>query len=144
MGARHRGRLLAFFALFEWEFSSTELPTLLRFEWLSERERYPRESEDFARLIVSGTLEKIEMVDREIKLQLEHWDFSRLAKVDLSILRMGVYSLLYQREIPSSVSIDEAVEIAKEYGTDDSYRFINGVLDGVRKRLVETEDGETE
>ncbi|MFZ5860430.1 MAG: transcription antitermination factor NusB, partial [Spirochaetota bacterium] len=52
------------------------------------------------------------------------------------ILRVGCYSLLYQKDIPAGISIDEAIEIAKEYGSDDSYRFINGVLDGIQKEIV--------
>jgi N utilization substance protein B len=75
-------------------------------------------------------------VDGAIKRHLEHWDFSRLNKVDQAILRVSVYCLLYQPSIPASVTIDEAIDIAKEYGTDDSYRFINGVLDGIRKDQV--------
>jgi N utilization substance protein B len=54
--------------------------------------------------------------------------------VDLAILRISVYCLLFQADIPPSVTIDEAIDIAKEFGTDDSYRFINGVLDGIRKQ----------
>jgi N utilization substance protein B len=73
-------------------------------------------------------------VDRSIIRQLEHWDFSRLNKVDLAILRISAYCLLFQSDIPPSVTIDEAIDIAKEFGTDDSYRFINGVLDGIRKQ----------
>ena len=94
-----------------------------------------QESLDFARLIAGGTIQNLAEVDKQIKIQLEHWDFSRLNKVDQAILRMGVYSLLYQKDIPASVTIDEAVDISKEYGTDESYRFINGVLDGIRKNI---------
>ena len=94
-----------------------------------------QESLDFARLIAGGTIQNLAEIDKQIKIQLEHWDFSRLNKVDQAILRMGVYSLLFQKDIPASVTIDEAVDISKEYGTDESYRFINGVLDGIRKNL---------
>lgn len=94
-----------------------------------------QESIDFARLIAAGTIQNLAKIDEQIKIQLEHWDFSRLNKVDQAILRMGVYSLLFQKDIPASVTIDEAVDISKEYGTDESYRFINGVLDGIRKNL---------
>ena len=97
-----------------------------------------QESLDFARLIAGGTIQNLGEIDKQIKTQLEHWDFSRLNKVDQAILRMGVYSLMYQKDIPVSVTIDEAVDISKEYGTDESYRFINGVLDGIRKNLERT------
>ena len=94
-----------------------------------------QESIDFARLIAWGTIQNLTEIDEQIKTQLEHWDFSRLNKVDQALLRIGVYSLLFQKDIPASVTIDEAVDISKEYGTDESYRFVNGVLDGIRKNL---------
>ncbi len=73
------------------------------------------------------------VIDEKIKEHLEHWDFSRLSRVDLAILRMSVFCLLYQPDIPATVTIDEAIDIAREFGTDDSYRFINGVLDSIQK-----------
>ncbi|CAI8045118.1 Transcription antitermination protein NusB [Geodia barretti] len=88
------------------------------------------------RLLVAGSIENLQAVDGCIDRQLEHWDLERLSRVDLAILRMSVYCLLHQRDVPASVVINEAVEIAKRYGTDDSYRFVNGVLDGVRKRVA--------
>jgi N utilization substance protein B len=136
MGIRRKGRVLAFQALFAHELSGTSLADLQAFSWLDpeERERVQEESRDFARLLIAGTLERLAEVDGTIVRQLEHWDFSRLNKVDLAILRLSAYCLLFQQDIPPSVTIDEAVDIAKEFGTDDSYRFINGVLDGIRKQ----------
>jgi len=151
MGARRKGRILAFQTLYAYELCSTYSPGSpaatgqgneqsqpgLDFPWIDEsvRETKNQESLDFARLIAGGTIEKLAEIDKQIKTQLEHWDFSRLNKVDQAILRIGVYSLLYQKDIPASVTIDEAVDISKEYGTDESYRFVNGVLDGIRKNL---------
>jgi N utilization substance protein B len=142
MGARRKGRILAFQSLYCYavseQRSSADLQELLSFPWVDEERRanLSEESQDFARLITLGTIEKLSDVDEAIKRQLEHWDFSRLNKVDQALLRISVYSLLFQTEIPASVTIDEAVDIAKEFGTDDSYRFINGVLDGVRKQAL--------
>jgi len=137
MGSRRRGRVLAFQALFSYDVSSQPLEELLEYPWLTpeERDKFPDDSQLFARFLISGTLEKINEVDDLIKEQLENWDFSRLARVDLALLRLSVYSLKYQKDIPHTVTIDEAVDLARDYGSDDSYRFINGVLDGVRKRL---------
>ena len=136
MGIRRKGRILAFQALFAHELSGTALQDLQAFTWLDpeDLERVREESRDFARLLIAGTLEKLAEVDGTIVRQLEHWDFSRLNKVDLAILRLSAYCLLFQQDIPPTVTIDEAVDIAKEFGTDDSYRFINGVLDGIRKQ----------
>jgi N utilization substance protein B len=132
MGSRRKSRILAVQALYSWEMTSCDPGTLYDFSW-----RSPSIEEDtltFARLLVAGTLENIDQVDEQIKAQLEHWDFSRLARVDLAILRVSAYQLLYQPDIPDSVAIDEAIGIAKEFAANESYRFINGVLDGIRKR----------
>jgi N utilization substance protein B len=91
------------------------------------------EAIDFARLLIPGTINNLDVIDRVIRNQLENWDFTRLARVDLAILRIAVYCMLYQQDIPITVTIDEAIDISKDFGSDESYRFINGVLDGVRK-----------
>jgi transcription antitermination protein NusB len=135
MGSRRKARIIAFQTLFEWEMNKLPLEELSQFHWLDEerRARSDEETLTFARLIIAGALENMETIDAAIRLQLENWDFSRLAKVDLAVLRMSVYSLFFLNDIPASVTIDEAVDIVKEFGSDDSYRFVNGVLDGVRK-----------
>jgi len=139
MGSRRKGRVLAFQALFSWDAVPGSIADLIEFAWMDEEEKEKIASDSllFARLLVTGALEKLDDIDSEIKSQLEHWDFERLSRVDLAILRMSVYSLKYQKDIPSSVTIDEAVDISKDFGSDDSYRFINGVLDGIKKRLDE-------
>jgi transcription antitermination protein NusB len=135
MGSRRKARILTLQAMYSWGFTGRSEEELAEFSWLDEERRssYDEQTLSFARLLLHGTLEHIEDVDETIKNQLEHWDFERLARVDLAILRFSVYALLYQRDIPPSVTIDEAIMLAKQYGNDDSYRFINGVLDGVRK-----------
>jgi N utilization substance protein B len=138
MGARRKGRIIAFQSLYRYDLSGARVEELLDFSWMEgERaEKVSAETLMFARLLITGALENLPEIDATIKEQLENWDFSRLNKVDLAILRMSVYCLLHQREIPPTVTIDEAVDISKTYGTADSYRFVNGVLDGVRKKLV--------
>ncbi len=125
-------------ALYAWEMAHHSLEELLSFSWLDSKKlsEYEAEVLAFSRLLIAGTIERIEEIDSHIKKNLEHWTFDRLRKVDLAILRVGCYSLLYQKDIPSGISIDEAIEIAKEYGSDESYRFVNGVLDAI-KRSVE-------
>ncbi len=136
MGARRRARIIAFQTLYRYDFSGEPLKELLDYSWL-DTERFDRlnsETVDFASLLVTGTVQNLEAVDVAIKNQVEHWDFSRLSRVDLALLRISVYCLLFQPGIPDTVTIDEAVDIAKEFGSEDSYRFVNGVLDGIRKR----------
>ena len=139
MGSRRKARIIAMQALFSWDYTHHELQELLEFTWLdSERlAKFENETLFFARHIVQGTLENIEEIDKKIERQLEHWNFDRLGRVDLAILRISIYGLKYQQDIPYSVTIDEAIDLAKRYGSEESYRFVNGVLDGVRKQLSE-------
>ncbi|MCD6121889.1 MAG: transcription antitermination factor NusB [Spirochaetales bacterium] len=135
MGSRRQGRVIAFQSLYRYDISGAELRELLDFSWIDKPKlnRIPEDAIAFARLIITGTIQNINVIDKTIQNQLEHWDISRLARVDLAILRISVYCLLYQPDIPSTVTIDEAIDIGRDYGTDESYRFINGVLDGINK-----------
>lgn len=72
----------------------------------------------------------LETIDEHIQNHIEGWDINRLATIDLSILRIAVYELLYRKDIPIQVSINEAIEIAKKFSTEESSRFINGILGG--------------
>ncbi|MEE1166141.1 MAG: transcription antitermination factor NusB [Treponema sp.] len=91
----------------------------------------------FATLLIRGTLEHIDEVDALIKSHLSaKWSMDRINKVALSVIRMSVYSLLYQKDTHSSVIIDEAVEIVKDYGADDSHKFTNAVLDKISKDIA--------
>ena len=136
MGSRRKGRIIAFQSLYRFDVSHADVKDLCDFSWLgAERlHKLQDETSSFARMLITGTLENIDYIDEVIKNQLEHWDFQRIAKVDLAILRMSVYCLLYQQDIPTSVTIDEAIDIAKQFGTEESFRFINGILDGVHKK----------
>jgi len=136
MGSRRLGRTIAFQTLYRYDLNEAPLEELLDFSWLDERKRASRDQDAlaFARLIIQGTIENLSTIDEAIKEQLEHWDFERLSRIDCAILRISVYCLLFQGDIPISVTIDEAVQLAKIFGTDDSYRFVNGVLDAVVKK----------
>jgi transcription antitermination protein NusB len=135
MASRRKARILAFQALYAWDASGVSAADLLSFSWLGDDKVASLDDElkTFAGLIVSGALENMAEVDKAITDHLEHWTFERLKRVDVAILRMAVYSILYQSDIPAQITIDEAIEIAKEYGAEDSYRFINGVLDAIWK-----------
>jgi N utilization substance protein B len=149
MASRRKGRILAFQALYSWDTfytqtGDTSLPEgLLDFSWTfrpgEESVQPDEEMTTFSRLLVSGTVENIIAVDNMIGKHLKNWRLSRLNRVDLAVLRMSVYTLMFQPDMPSMVVIDEAIEIAREFGTDDSYRFVNGVLDSIRKTLAGVE-----
>lgn len=133
--ARRKGRILAFQALYSWDLGNVDISNVLDFAWVEKEtlERMGEESLSFTKLLVSGTIEHIEEIDSLIKSHLTNWDFDRLNKVDLAILRISVYPLLFQKDIHSSIIIDEAIDISKEFGSDDSFKFINAVLDSIRK-----------
>jgi N utilization substance protein B len=141
MASRRKGRILAFQALYFWEASDPRAPVedIVSFAWLDEKKlsSLDEEAAGFPRMLIAGAVENIAEIDKKIKEHLENWDISRLNKVDLAVLRMSVYSLMYQSDISPSIVIDEAIGICKEFGTDESYKFINGVLDSIRKALKE-------
>lgn len=147
--SRRKGRILAFQAVYSYDVGGVPLEELLKLEWLkNETEETEEEveaanetvdtSSDYARLLISGTINHLEEVDAQIKAHLsEKWDISRVNKVSLAILRMSVYSLMFQKDVHPTIVIDEAIDIAKDYGTDDSFRFINAVLDSIKKEVSE-------
>ncbi|MBQ9494708.1 MAG: transcription antitermination factor NusB [Treponema sp.] len=139
--SRRKGRVLAFQTLYAHDVGGAPVEDLLPFLWVGKdgvkAEHAEREEYVFARLLVAGALEHCAEIDAAIDAHLAaNWNFDRVNKVSLAILRMSVYSLLYQKEIPASVTIDEAVRIAKEYGDDDSFKFINAMLDSIRKAML--------
>lgn len=95
-------------------------------------------SEDEKEYIEENTIEAmdyLESIDKTIIDNLQNWSFNRLANVDKAILRISVYEILYKEDIPAEVSINEAVEISKEYGSNESPKFINGVLGSIYRSL---------
>ncbi len=138
MGMRRDGRVIAVQTLYRYEIARPAPAELADYSWIEPRRRRQLAGAlDFASLLVAGCIENLAAVDRMIGCHLQHWDLDRVARVDLSVLRLGVYCLLYQPDIPAEVTIDESVAVARQFGGDDSYRFVNGVLDGVRKTAAE-------
>lgn len=82
----------------------------------------------FAEEIITGTIEKLQYIDQLIQDNTTGWTKDRIAKVDLAILRLALYEILFREDIPGSVAINEAIELAKKYSTDESGGFVNGVL----------------
>lgn len=87
---------------------------------------------DFAVLLSSGTCQHIEAIDLLIEKYSENWKLSRISKIDRNILRLAIYEMVYLRTIPPPVTINEAIEIAKKFGAEDSSSFINGMLDKIK------------
>lgn len=135
---RRRGRILAFQALFAWDAGSLSPDDLLRFPW-AERTSKEVHDEDllFSQLLFLGTVERINKIDTLITKNLENWDFNRLKLVDKAILRLSTYSLLFQQDTDPRIVINEAVTIARTYGTDDSFKFVNAVLDSIKRECLD-------
>lgn len=88
---------------------------------------------DYTRTLLSGVKKEIGTIDRLIEGASEHWKIGRLAYVDKNILRLGVYEICFSPDVPPKVAIDEAIELGKKYGNEDSREFINGVLDRIMR-----------
>ncbi len=129
MENRHRARKLAFKALYSWELNKfTTFSDIISTESNSIDIDL---SSGFAESIYSGVINNIEEVDIILSDNIDNWDLERINKVDLSILRLSIYSLYNMKEIPNIITINEAINLSKEFGTDNSYKFINGVLDSI-------------
>ena len=130
----HRARVLAFQIIYSWDFSKKSDPELL-FESAKELspDEFDASSEAYVKLTVCGTLENIQTVDKAIKNHIKNWNFDRISRIDLAILRLSVYGLLFQKGTDGKIIINEAVKLAQEFGGDDSYKFVNGVLDAIYK-----------
>ena len=132
MGSRRRARELALQLLYQYELTRAE-PERMQAdfdEWRGSTDGI----REFADALLRGTLEHLEDIDCELEQQTAHWRLDRLAAVDRNILRLAMYELLYHPNTPHAVVIDEAIEIAKKFGAEESPRFVNGVLDGFIKR----------
>ena len=90
----------------------------------------------FAEPLIRGTLEHRAAIDEHIKRHVRNWDFNRIAAVDRNVMRLAIYEMLHREDIPPVVSINEAVDIAKKFSTQDSGKFVNGILDSVKKELM--------
>lgn len=144
--SRRKSRILAFQALYSWDVSKESLDNILSFSWLQKDSEIAagvepavptetaKEEQTFASFIIAGTVDHADEIDKVIEAHLSsNWSMDRLNRVTLAILRTSVYEILFQKDVDSKIIIDEAVNIAKEYGTDDSYKFINAVLDKIGK-----------
>lgn len=133
MGLRHAGRELALKALYQIDIrggASNDDLTLF-FDSFPADER----ARKFALALVEGVRREQTAIDKKLADALEHWTIGRLSRIDHNILRLAAYELLWMEDIPARVTIDEAIELAKAYGEQESGRFINGVLDEVAAQL---------
>lgn len=95
----------------------------------------PDDVKSFAIRLAKGTYKYMHEIDSLIKRFSEHWTLGRINLIDRNILRSAIYEMLYESEIPSNVTINEAIEVAKKYGTEESGQFVNGILDRIKNEL---------
>ena len=100
-----------------------------------ENRDQPREYYTYAEEILAGILHGLNPIDEKISSLADNWDFDRIARTDLAILRLGIYEMLHREDIPPVVIIDEAIELSRKFSTDQSNAFINGILDRVMQEV---------
>ena len=100
---------------------------------------YQQEVIDYTKEVLTGIEREKDAIDKLIKDACDNWRLDRITYVDINILRLGIYEMLFSEDVPPKVAIDEAIEIAKKYGNEDSREFINGVLDRVLKDFYKRE-----
>lgn len=138
MGKRHQARELALQVLFHMEFNQGDPSEC--FDLISGSFGASRGSLEFSRQLVLGVWEKKERLDGLIRKASQHWRLERMSMVDRNVLRLALYEVLFLKDIPAKVSIDEAVELGKKFGTEESGAFINGILDSIYHKMEEEKD----
>ncbi len=135
MGAKRKSRIYAMQALFAYELGQKNLDELLTLSWVAEEplQRLGEDLQLFTRTLIRGTVEHTEELDTLLKKHLANWDFRRIGEIDRAVLRIALYEHIYISTTPKEVLLKEAVGLAREYGTDNSYKFVNGVLHAIIK-----------
>ncbi len=146
---RHLGRIVALQTLYEYEFRIEAGDTSVDVKEVLERNisRYEEAIQDtkFVEVLVAGVLKEQADIDAKITPIAPDWPIEQIARIDRNILRIGIYELLHQADVvPPKVAINEAVELAKAFGSDNSSKFVNGVLGTAYRTLIEgATDGST-
>jgi N utilization substance protein B len=134
MSVRRENRIAAMQFLYQWGVDST-MPVTEALRLFFESKEQPREYYSFGEELAVGAVEHLEEVDNVIRKYAKNWDFDRIARIDLAILRLAIYEMLHRRDIPPIVSINEAIDLSKDFSIPDAKRFINGILDQFKLTL---------
>ena len=133
MSSRRKSREYALQMLFQWDITHDAIEQITATFWDNQDE--PEETRVFAEALASGTIADVEKIDTLIVRHAENWRLDRMAVVDRNILRLAIHEFLYDSDTPKVVVINEAIEIARRFGAQESPQFINGILDSVRKEV---------
>ena len=128
MSARSKARKQALDLLFESDIRGTNALETLNLRDVVEEGPDARPTRDYTRTLITGVTDNSRKIDELITTYAQGWDMDRLPNVDRNILRLGIYEILWATDIPDSVAIDEALDLAKQLSTDDSAGYIHGVL----------------
>ena len=136
--SRHRAREAAVQMLYQWEVGKLSMLEVMSSYWtpgLAAERPIGDELREFATALTNGVAATLDQIDPLIAEAAEHWRIERMAVMDRLILRLAVYEFLKQPETPAKVIINEALELARTFSGDEAVRFINGILDGIRRKL---------
>lgn len=138
MAARHRSRRRALQVLFEWDVRGESIDHAIQHYYDTlhsddEKNDQPLKADKFMEQLARGTAADAAEIDKKIVAKSEHWRLDRMAVVDRNILRLAIYELRLA-ELPAPVVIDEALELARQFSSDESLGFINGVLDAIHRQ----------
>jgi len=139
MGIRRRAREVALQVLYQLDASQGKANEVLDLFW--ENFNPSPKARDFSRRLVEGVCQHLEQIDRLIEDHSENWTFKRMAMVDRNILRLATFELLHCPDIHFKAILNEAIELAKKFGADDSSAFVNGILDKIHSLLLSDEEG---
>ena len=131
---RHDGRVAAVQYLYAWSINPPDNAVddlRIFFEGMEQ----PRDHYAFGEELIDGVIKNQAGIDAQIRVLAQNWEFERIAKIDLAILRIAMFEMLHRTDIPPVVSINEAIDISKEFSNADSKRFINGILDRLKDQL---------
>lgn len=140
MGARRKARECALQMLFQYDLARQPVEELTATYW-GEMAEAADDVREFATELAIGAINHLAEIDDLIRQRTEHWRISRMAVVDRNLLRLAVYEFLHQPSTPRTVAINEALEIARRFSTQEATQFVNGILDAI-KRDLETKDTE--
>lgn len=131
---RRDGRVAALQYLYAWSLNSPKNLADDLHVFFQNLER-PREHYAFGEELIQGVILNADAIDARIKSLAHNWDFDRIAKIDLAILRLAMFEMIYRKDIPPVVSINEAIDLSKQFSNADAKRFINGILDRLKGEL---------
>jgi len=131
---RREGRVAALQYLYAWSLNPpADLAADLRLFF--EGQEKPRDEYAFGEELIHGVIAHAGDIDARIRALAQNWEFDRIAKIDLAILRLAIFEMLYRKDIPPVVSINEAIDLSKQFSNADAKRFINGILDRLKGDL---------